>query len=77
MWSSGPVLTVLQWSHCEDSQNKWATPLFAVLKGDGVSELSQNNIVTPVLEIDEYPLLHPEDLMAGHKFSKLHELVSK
>ena len=45
-------------------------------KGMAVSELSQNTIVTPALEIDQYPLPHPEDLMAGHKFSKLHELFS-
>ena len=41
-----------------------------------VSELSQNTTVTPALENDQYPLPHPEDIMAGHKFSKLHELFS-
>ena len=54
--------------------SKWATPLVAVPKGDGKCE-DYHRTVNPALEIGQYPLPHPGDLMAtltdGHKFSKL------
>ena len=49
----------------------------AVPKGDGSVRLCEDyrRTVNPGLEIDQYPVPHPEDLMAtltgGHKFSKL------
>ena len=57
--------------------SKWATPLVAVPKGDGSVRLcgDYRRTVNPAIEIDQYPLPHPEDLMAavtgGQKFSKL------
>ena len=57
--------------------SKWATPLVAVPKEDGSVRLcgDYRKTVNPAIEIDQYPLPHPEDLMAeltgGHKFSKL------
>ena len=57
--------------------SEWATPLVAVPKGDGSVRLcgDYRRTVNPSLEIDQYPLPLPEDLMAaltgGYKFSKL------
>ena len=72
-------------SHLEDSgvieripHSEWATPLVAVPKGDGSLRLcvDYRRTVNSSLEIDQYLLPLPEDLMAaltgGYKFSKLH-----
>jgi len=59
------------------SHSDWATPLVAVPKRDGSVRLcgDYSKTVNPVLEIDQYPLPRPEDLMScltgGCKFSKL------
>ena len=70
--SYGPAMESLRGFTKKSGQHRY----LQYQKGMAVSELSQNTIVTPALEIDQYPLPHPEDLMAGQKFSKLHELVS-
>ena len=70
--------------HLEDSKvieriphSEWATPLVAVPKGDGSVRLcgDYHRTVNPSLEIDQYPLPLPKDLMTaltgGYKFSKL------
>ena len=57
--------------------SKWGTSLVAVPKGDDSLRLcgDYRKTVNPAIEIDQYPLPHPEDLMAaltgGHKFSNL------
>ena len=73
-----------QLQHLEDTgvieripHSKWATPLVPVPKGDGSVRLCRDyrKTVNPAIEIDQYPLPHPEDSMAaltgGHNFSKL------
>ena len=58
-------------------RSAWAAPLVAVPKGDGSVRLcgDYRRTVNPSLEIDQYPLPLPEDLMTaltgGYKFSKL------
>jgi len=55
----------------------WATPVVPVPKPDGAVRLCGDFKVTvnPVLQIDKYPILKPEDLLTvlagGQKFSKL------
>ena len=56
---------------------EWAAPIVAVLKWDGTVPLCGDHKVTvnKELDIDQYPLPRPEDLMTsltgGQKFSKL------
>ena len=59
------------------THSDWAAPIVAVPKSDGTIRLCGDYKVTvnPVLDVDQYPLLCPEDLMfsltGGLKFSKL------
>ena len=59
------------------SHADWAAPIVAVPESDGTVRLCGDNKVTVNrdLEVDQYPLLVPEDLMSsltgGQAFTKL------
>ena len=59
------------------SHSDWAAPIVAVPKQDGSVRICGDYKVTvnPTLDIDQYPLPRPEDLMTclsgGHRFTKL------
>ena len=59
------------------SHSDWAAPIVAVPKSDGTVRICGDYKVTvnSALDIDQYPLPRPDDLMAclsgGHRFSKL------
>ena len=59
------------------SHSDWAAPIVAVPKHDGSVRICGDYKVTvnPSLDIDQYPLPHPEDLMTclsgGRRFTKL------
>ena len=61
--------------------SEWAPPIVPVPKADGSIRICGDFKVTinPVLEVDQYPLLRPEDIFSilagGQRFSKL-DLVS-
>ena len=61
----------------EVSYSDWATPVVPVPKPDGSVRLCGDFKITvnPALQVDQYPMPKPEDLLAtlagGHNFTKL------
>ena len=59
------------------NHSEWAAPIVPVPKADGTVRICGDYKVTinPILEIDQYPLLRPEDLFStlsgGQKFTKM------